>query len=1150
MNIQVEHNNVDISEYVISYDREHKICTAIGTLTLVVSDNIATTFNPWDEIDIHEEGDFKVRYYISTINWSIPNSTISLDCQDESKRLVDYFIPDQYTVEYPTYTRFWIEKFLDEVGTSYQFQTTSQGNLLSNHTSMGLMSAYEQIIVLLQLSGWYMFFDGNGVAQIGTLNTDLSDYAENLQKDDILDISVKKDDRMLRNRALVWGNYNPISLTRVFADVEVHTPWNYDHHDVRTMVIANSNIPNNSSAYNIANLLVKEFARITVEKHLTATGARDIQLGDVVKVHSNVYAGSGLVTTFGVSMSKDGLITNLILDERCPRLFGYFNFGDYVYVGTFGDGVWRKHLKFIHNWENFSSGLNDLRVTDLHINNGIFTSVTSSGGMFYKVFDDVPWSQIPHPESLESSELDVLGDSGSGLVMIPFSGIHARASVVDKNLNRIIYGLDTYSGENLGDYYMMFSGFMFASSGTPVNSGIVTDDRGWVLAYTPGAGTYVTYPINVSGEYNIRVLDIENDGKNDYVSVLAMDRETLSFPDILEWEYGEISQKYHTGARTALGTLDGQTEIPVQTLQMTSLHMASFGAVDRLELHRVARITKQGANPYIFSSTEFDYTDAGVVTVRDWGTGMGSIIPANNAGRVGAIRIPSVGKLRFMGYNSGVLGLYEATEVNVGSPDMTFALLETFPANHFVGDYEDDLVLISVPSGPRIGYVMVFNMVTRTRTTLQMIETTFDWGAESKLDYCLVGGQVHIVGVITEQLTFSAPINYNYYEVSHVGPNAPLGTLWLSSSSSFETFVTGPAKATPTKSVGFYGIVTFGPNYTTYPGLSTYASVDANFGASVEDSERNYRYGTGNTIEFAEITGTGDPIWADSVDMSPYTPRAGPGPVRDYNSGLLYLLAYKSTPPYNFNVRDLYILGVNDDLEIITTFRTGIVGDGTDDGGAVYNVGNVFVKTETAYDPAFTDFANFRAYIFDNPEAELPGARFLVLQRDGEDFHIVQEASYPIRIDISNASPLLTLQHKEATFNSYSIYDQEVFQTTISPTFSGLLVDVPDYRYTYLPGSGELGISKQAVYIRGEDIWGFDSLTFSGVDLRYEDIAGSGLLGRIETSNFVASGQYIFVTTSGDIPQFYQKDPELEFFTLYSGLPDSRATIIRLDDRL
>src|SRR5687767_7897885 len=136
MNIQLEHNGSDISNKVINYEREHKICTGIGVLTIVISDDIATTFNPWDEIDIFEEGEFKVRYYVSSVEWSVPNSTITLNCQDESKRLIDYFISDQYTVETPTYTRFWIEKFLDEVGTSYQFQTSSQGNLLSNYTSM------------------------------------------------------------------------------------------------------------------------------------------------------------------------------------------------------------------------------------------------------------------------------------------------------------------------------------------------------------------------------------------------------------------------------------------------------------------------------------------------------------------------------------------------------------------------------------------------------------------------------------------------------------------------------------------------------------------------------------------------------------------------------------------------------------------------------------------------------------------------------------------------------------------------------------------------------------------------------------------------------------------------------------------------------
>lgn len=1143
MNIQVKHDGDDISQYVISYERDHKICTAIGTLTLIVSDNIATTFNPWDEIDIFEEGDFKVRYYVSTIDWSIPNSTITLDCQDESKRLVDYFIPDQYTVEYPTYTRFWIEKFLDEVGTSYSFQTSSQGNLLSNFTSMGLMSAYEQIIVLLQLSGWYMFFDGNGVAQIGTLNTDLTDYAENLQKHDILDINVKKDDRMLRNRALVWGNYNPISLARVFADVQVHTPWNYDHQDVRTMVIANSNIPNNSSAFNIANLLVKEFARITVEKHLTATGARDLQLGDVVKVNTTVYTGSGLITTFGVSMGKDGLVTNLILDERCPRLFGYFNFGDYVYVGTYGDGVWRKHLKFVHNWENFSSGLDDLRVTDLHINNGIFTSVTASGGMFYKVFDDVPWSQVPHPESLESSELSELGEGGSGLVLIPFSGVHARASMVDKNLNRIIYGLDTYSGENLGDYYLTFSGMMLAASGGVVGSGMVTDARGWVLAYTPGAGTYITYPISVSGEYNIRVLDIENDGKNDYVSVLAGDRETLAFPDIFEWEYGEVSRNYKDGARVALGQLDGAITTPVETLNMSRLHMAAFGVVDKYEWHRVVSIFRalSGFGTYLLGSTEFDYTDAGAVQNGfGWLTGLTGITVPALAGLVSPIRSPSKGVYRFMGVESGDLNLYEAVETVGGS--FTVTPIVTFPVNPGVLDYEDDLVLIEMPIEARRKQVTVLNMANGSSQIVTIVEADFDFAIGTLIQSCLVGGLVHSVGMVVEDLITT----YKYYAINHIG-TGDLGVEFLDSDSSTNTFA-NVRKVTATKSWGFFsveGVAGGDRDFSSYPGGAIYEDLFPSHGVAqsyIADTERNYDLLGGTLMQYADITGGPSTTWIE-VDMFPYTPRTLPGPIRDFNNNLLYIMAYKDT-----SGPDLYVLGVNDDLEIITVFRTDIAGDGSLDGPLFMVLGNCLVRHELGLD--LLDLARFSVNILDNPEAELPGNRFLVLQRDEEDFHIVQEAAYPIRIDISNSSPLLTLQHKESTFNSFSIYDSEVFQTTISPTFSGLLVDVPDYRYTFLPGSGELGISKQAVYIRAEDIWGFDVLTFSGVDLRYEDIAGSGLLNRIETSNFVASGQYIFVTTSGDIPQFYQKDPELEYFTLYSGLPDSRATIIRLDDRI
>jgi hypothetical protein len=64
------------------------------------------------------------------------------------------------------------------------------------------------------------------------------------------------------------------------------------------------------------------------------------------------------------------------------------------------------------------------------------------------------------------------------------------------------------------------------------------------------------------------------------------------------------------------------------------------------------------------------------------------------------------------------------------------------------------------------------------------------------------------------------------------------------------------------------------------------------------------------------------------------------------------------------------------------------------------------------------------------------------------------------------------------------------------------------------------------------------------------NVGYSGFLSRIETTNYAASGQYIFVTTSGDAPNFYQKDPDSSMFIYYSGLPDKRVTMIRVDDRL
>src|SRR3990172_760083 len=139
MDVVVKHNGANISSHVISYEREHKICTGIGMLEMVVDYEYGGTFDPWDTITLFENGDKTGLYYVSSASEGQPNATIEITAQDNSKRLSDYFISDSYFIDYPSYTRFWIEYFLEEVGIGYRFLVSDQGNLLSNNTSLGLM---------------------------------------------------------------------------------------------------------------------------------------------------------------------------------------------------------------------------------------------------------------------------------------------------------------------------------------------------------------------------------------------------------------------------------------------------------------------------------------------------------------------------------------------------------------------------------------------------------------------------------------------------------------------------------------------------------------------------------------------------------------------------------------------------------------------------------------------------------------------------------------------------------------------------------------------------------------------------------------------------------------------------------------------------
>lgn len=1134
MSAQVRHNGTNITGAVVSYERTHNICTSVGILTVEIVGNIGRTFDPWDSIDIYENGDFKVRYYISSVNHTNPKGIITLQCQDISKKLVDYFIPDTYTIETPTYTRPWIEQFLDEVGLEYEFTTASQGVLMSNFTQLGLVSAYEQLLTLLQMSGWYMYFDGTEKAIIGSLSIDFADDIGSVGKTDILEIKKISDDRMLRNRALVIGAYDPFRGTQAAADISVHTPWNYDHRDIRTVVISNSNIPDNESAYGMANMLVKEFARITVEKHITVHGFRDFNLGTALRVTSNVWRGRGLVTTFGTSMSKQGFVTNVVLDERCPRLFGFFDFGDYVYVGTYGEGVWRKHIKFDPTWYDFSNGLTNLNITDLHINQGIFGAVAASGEAYYAI-DNVPWNQITLSSLWSSSEDQVeVTESGipaSGLDMIPFSGLMARATIVDKLNGFLRFGIDNYSGINTGDYFITESGNLTASGIT--SSG----NRGWVVEYDVLNGNLAgtSYPISLSGNYNFMVLDLDNDGKNDYVSVATIGDGITGDVATQQYNYGYGNgHPYPAESKTSWSTLLGS---PTSTTISSSQTFYSFGVVDNVNDHEFFYTTSNTfvIRKYNADSSGQSLISSTTVNLPSGITPLGNVTPEQTGA---SILRPTSGVYKFIAQGNGIdYDRYVVVSItHLGSESYSVSVASVVTDSSITISGQNgrycSVVKTDNSSFDRLIYAGLIDILSATYS-LNLVYSSGGTASDRRepqvvfnvIDGTLVGSGFQ------REWNSSSPTSISVYPLYLEGTTMLKGSLITTGNI---TLTLQSQRVSRTSFVVYS--TNLATNYSIYHDGTVVSGADMLFAFhpvyhTSFDSTALRVHATTKKLQYSTIPIT---TWND-VDLGSDTPVTGPFAYLDTVEGLLFIRTEVSG--------NNYIIGIDwNSKQIVSRFTRFTTSDAPNPSTVFgFNIGNFLAIVHTGLS------ATISAYIIRNLSPALgEGSSYMVLRREGDQFTLIEEEAYPIRVDISNNAPVLTAGSGDTTFVSNYVYDSEL--VVIEALSSGMPQQVNDYRYTYLEVGSGLGVEATILYITASGIFATDALTYSGGFTEMFAVP-SGYGTRIETSNYGIDGQYIFITTSGEVQTFYQQDPAQFIFTEYgTGFPQSRATIIRLDD--
>jgi hypothetical protein len=470
VNIQIDHDGYNLSGYVLSYERSNDLCSGVGTITVTVDNDTPRTFNQGDTIELYEDTVKKGEFYI-TQKYETPGSGIILECQDGTRWMETYFISTVYQTQGLT-SRYWIGFILDLAGISYNFTTSEQGYALNPNDSLGLESAYEAVIRLCQQSGWYFYFSGSGVCQIGSLDAGWGSPSVNIitSNGKVLSELIDKNDDSLRNRVVVYGSDG------VNVELKTLTPWNRGAGDYRTTVYANGYINDYWTATEIAKTILDEYSKTVSIKVYELAGHVNADVGDTAYCNTKVFKGVGRISSIVSKTTKDGFVTEVTLDRRCPRLVGYWRIDDeYIYIGTNGSGVYRKTLAS-NTWSDYSSGITNLYIRDLKVKNGFLACTSKDWQAYTRGVVDSAWTQIT-PSSF-------IVESGGSFRDVYTDNFKTRGVGIDENLGTVHVG-----------YYNPPSG-------------------SWVMSTTPSSLNPQTWTkIIVDGE-EVELLDIDTDNKN------------------------------------------------------------------------------------------------------------------------------------------------------------------------------------------------------------------------------------------------------------------------------------------------------------------------------------------------------------------------------------------------------------------------------------------------------------------------------------------------------------------------------------------------------------------------------------------------------------------------------------------------------------
>lgn len=1169
MDIIVERNGYNISNYVLSYTRDHDLCSGIGTLQLIV-DPTSPVIQPGDTIKVYESGSLEGTFYTHTIAES-PNKGIIVNCQDDSQFMQTYFEPTLEKTNGAS-SRYWISWVLDRAKVSYNFTTAGYGYTLPPDDQLGFETAYDIVMRMCQQSGWYFYFSPTGVCQIGSLsqNWHSSDGTIDEANKKILKEQLISNDERLRNKVIVWGGHTTEgeSSGRVYTTLETKTPWDRDAKDKRTIVFANHFIHDYGTAWSLGKKLLDEHSKTLSVKLYQIAGYVQLTVGNTALCRTRIFKGVGRVTGIQASVSPAGFVTTVIIDERCPRIFGYWNSdSEYVYAGTNGSGVWRK-LFNSSTWTNFSTGLSNLTIKDLKIKNGFFACTTDSYQVFTRLIDYGGWNLFS-PDGFVDANTDTEYDL--------------------EDLVSAGCGMD----ENTGNVYFGYNHLV--------------DQVAWVVELKADE-TYSISQVYVNDDFSYKIIDTDYNNKNVILSVDGIEGTGYqsNLRDAIDDLGGQIGKKKST-PHNAMYTQQVSLG-PESTETLTSIYNNT--EVDDI----LSSAYMEDNNIYLLRIDHLEVInhDTGASTIHTFGTGLPN---SQNA----VMYKESDDKFHF------IQEAIHYTYVISTDTMTTLGTVQFSDGSSASGGtlYENLYFAAGISSGNK--FQMVKYNVLNSSSIRQSSSTSAHGNYDnSVVDYVgLSSTGAHIVAVGGNRSGMDWWIKLTKISMSFSGSNS-VATIELGSGTnsgspffdwpqpSVNTTYLGADKTTGNcyfRGGGFVANNDVDEVYdlndvVTFPAGST-AAYDRTLDISGTPHIANphfYSYARdGGSISSVNIfvplvgrEGFGYTLHTSVDGYSTTTKR-----VTQVNSPGSYVDAswVRSGGGFSFNYYGSEIDGRDHTLVVGET--GGVFGRDIRTGYAIKEYEGV----DEDYNRYFTSYGRLlcwnttgidKAELFSNTVPTISGGgdidiRYQALKSSpvysggafAPNFNITKIFDNPLQLEISRESPIVFFGGvSDAALPPRGLMECYATPTAASGTFVDMLTTIegrdPTQWAGYVPDlriGDVLGLASSisgwaisnpaedyarylfATQIEGEvagygealqkDVYNIHNHTWRWFD------TFSGVAWRIETTNYTGNTPYIFISTSGAPSRFWQLDPGEDVFNEHSAyLPSSNITVIRADDRI